>query len=446
MASTRTRAGRLHLLTVREVQAAGDGDHSDGGGLMLRVRASSASWVLRYTAPSGRRREMGLGPARRSNSATAGESLTTARRLAREARDQVQAGADPIEERGRRRTAASQADAAAKAEKKRRSLTLARAARDYHERVIEPRLSAKHAAQWLASLENHVPPEIWHKPVDKVEAPELLAALAAVKPHERARNVNGKTLPETLRRIRQRLDAVFEDAIFHSRCSTNPAAAIRRKMREVMPKNHAGEFAALPYRDAPAFMTKVRHAEGLAARALELVLLSVGRTSEILLAEKPEFDLDAALWIVPGEKMKAGEEHVVYLPTRAVQLVSEIMRMKLHPVWMFPSPIKPDQPLSNMAMLTLLDRLGMRDRTTVHGLRATFSTWANDTAAARPDVIEACLAHEEGNKVRAAYNRAQFAEERRQLLAAWAEYLTSTAQVIPLHRGGPMAGELAQKA
>lgn len=98
------------------------------------------------------------------------------------------------------RSRSPQADQA-KAQQKRQQLTLARAARDDHERVIEPRLSAKHAAQWLASLENHVPAELWHKPIGEVEAPELLAALPAVKPHERARNVDGDRVPETLRCI-----------------------------------------------------------------------------------------------------------------------------------------------------------------------------------------------------------------------------------------------------
>jgi hypothetical protein len=84
-----------------------------------------------------------------------------------------------------------------------------------------------------------------------------------------------------------------------------------------------------------------------------------------------------------------------------------------------------------MAMLVTLDRLGYRDRTTVHGLaRATFSTWANETGAARPDVIEACLAHEEGNRVSAAYNRATFNTERKALLQAWAEYLARPAATV----------------
>lgn len=430
--ATKARAAKLHLLTVRQVQTAGDGDHSDGGGLLLRVRGQSASWVLRYTSPAGRRREMGLGVARRGSSAETGESLTAARKLARDARDQLLAGLDPIEERQGRREAAREAEAATKARKQRQQLTLARAARGYHERAIEPRLSPKHAAQWIKSLENHVPPEVWNKPIAEIGAPELLAALLRVRSLEE----EGARVPETLSRIRQRLDTVFEDAIFHGHCTSNPAAAIRRKMRETMPAKQAGQFAALPYREAPAFMARLREAEGIAARCLEFAVLTAARTSEALLAEWGEFDLEAALWTVPAARMKAGEEHTVHLSPRAVEILQQLQAMQLDPNWVFPSPMLRGKPLSNMAMLTVLDRMGMRERTTVHGLcRATFSTWANETGAARPDVIEACLAHEESNRVRAAYNRAQFADERRALLVAWAEYLNLRgARVVPFAR------------
>lgn len=121
---------------------------------------------------------MGLGVVRRGNSKETGESLTGARDLAAKARLQLHAGVDPIEDRLRQRDAARTAAEAIKAHKKRQQLTPARSARDYHERVIEPCLSAKHAAQWITSLENHVPPNIWHKPIDQVEAPDLLAALS----------------------------------------------------------------------------------------------------------------------------------------------------------------------------------------------------------------------------------------------------------------------------
>lgn len=427
-------AARLHLLSVKEVQAAGNGDHGDGGGLLLRVRDQSTSWVFRFTSPSGRRREMGLGSANRANAAACGDSLTTARKQAHEAREQLALGVDPISARERRREAAEQAEAATKVRQDRARWTLARCARDYHERVIEPRRSDKHGKQWISSIENHMPASLWNKAAEEVEPPELLRALQGIKHHERARNVKGDKPHETVQRIRQRLDAVFEDAMFHKRCSSNPAAAIRRKMREGTGRRQRGHFASLPYADAPAFMLQLRAAEGLAPRALELLLLAVARTAEIRFAEKSEFDLDAAKWVVPAAKMKAGEEHVVYLSPRAVDLIREISEMKLDRRWLFPSLNKPGRPMSNMALLAALGRLGMRDHTTVHGLRATFSTWANETGAARPDVVEACLAHEESNRVRAAYNRAEFATERRQLLGAWANFLTTPciSNVLPL--------------
>jgi integrase len=120
--------------------------------------------------------------------------------------------------------------------------------------------------------------------------------------------------------------------------------------------------------------------------------------------------------------MKGGEDHVVYLSPRAREIL-EGQRVLGEP-FVFPAPALDGQPLSNMAMLMLLRRLGVASATTVHGLcRSTFSTWANETAAARPDVIEACLAHREADRIRAAYNRARFADERRKLLDAWAAYL-----------------------
>ena len=436
MATKRT-AARLHLMTVREVQAAKDGDHSDGGGLLLRVRGESCSWVFRYTGPSGRRREMGLGVARRGIPAQAGEALTGARDDAHKARELLRQGVDPIEARDQRREAAQQAEATAKAEKARERWTLARCARDYHERVIEPSRTTKHAAQWIASLENHVPPALWHAAVDSIEPPALLSALVDVKPHERARNLKGDRVPETVQRVRQRLDAIFEDAIFHRRATMNPAAAVKRKLREATPRRDRGEFRALPYKEAPAFMAALRSAEGVAARCLELAILTTARTSEALLAEWPEFDLEAGTWVVPAGRMKAKEAHTVYLSQRALDILAGMKSQGQR--FVFPSFAKTGPqgeacPMSNMALLTTLDRLGYRDRTTVHGLaRATFSTWANETGAARPDVIEACLAHEESNRVRAAYMRADFAAERKALLAAWADYLARPpAQVIEL--------------
>ena len=235
--------------------------------------------------------------------------------------------------------------------------------------------------------------------------------------------------------MRQRLDSVFEDAQFFGRCGGNPAAAIRRKLTEARPKK-AGEFAALDYRQAPALLARLRIMQGTGARCLKLAVLTAARTPEALLAEWSEFDLQACQWVVPGERMKRGEPHTVFLSPRAVDILKT--QQGQDDRYVFPLTMKgrEGKPQSNMAMLAVLDRLGVRDRTTVHGLcRSTFSTWANETAAARPDVIEACLAHSETDLVRKAYNRAQFADERRALLLAWEGYLARRpAQVLTFER------------
>lgn len=429
-----TTATRLYLLTAREIQNAKDGDYSDGGGLTLRVSeaTNSASWVWRFTAPSGRRREMGLGPVFRGSVKQAGDSLTSARGAAHEAREQIRRGLDPLTERDERKRKAHEADQARKAQANRERWTLARCARDYHARTIEKTRTTKHAAQWISSLENHMPAGVWHAPVVDINPPVLLKALEEASAHERARRAGD--LNETMRRVRQRLDAVWEDAIFYGRATTNPALAIRRKLSESRPASTKGRLAALDYRQAPALLNRIRGASGTAVRCLEFAVLTASRTSEALLAEWAEVDVESRVWVVPEERMKMGEPHTVHLSERAVEILRGQLGKDTRLI--FPSTHTNEgkaKPMSNMAMLSVLDRLGVRRQTTVHGLcRATFSTWANETAAARPDVIEAALAHSEADKVRRAYNRAAFDEERRALLVAWANFLEPQVAAIAL--------------
>lgn len=196
---------------------------------------------------------MGRGVALRGSAAQAGASTTSTRSLAHEARQQLKRCVDPIDERDRIRDAGRETDAAKKAAKSREAMTLEKAALDYFDRVVDPRLTEKHAAQWISSLPHHVPASIWKKPIADIEPPELLAALSGV----RTLDDKATHIPETLSRVRHRLDAIFEDAIFHRRCTANPAAAIRWKMRETMSAKKAGEFAALPYRELPSFMDSV---------------------------------------------------------------------------------------------------------------------------------------------------------------------------------------------
>ncbi|HEX4509571.1 MAG TPA: Arm DNA-binding domain-containing protein, partial [Burkholderiaceae bacterium] len=191
----------LHRLTVREIIAAADGDHTDGGGLLLRISGASAAWVFRFTGPAGKRREMGLGAAHRGGTAQAGDSVKLARGQAHDARELLAKGLDPIDERAKARDVARANQQEQKTAKARERTTLARWARDYHERVIEPSRTDKHGAQWIASLENHVPASVWHAPIDGITAPQLLEALSGV----RALDDKAQRIPETLQRVRQRL-------------------------------------------------------------------------------------------------------------------------------------------------------------------------------------------------------------------------------------------------
>jgi integrase len=404
----------IERLTARQVQTA-KADMNDGGGLSIRVpRAGGGgpTWVYRFTAPDGRRRELGLGVVAQSSITAAGASLTAARKAAAKARDQLREGIDPIEHTKAQREQAKAEAEAKKAAAQAERHTLARVARSYHERVIEPSRTAKHAAQWISSLEQHVPAAIWHAPVDAVAAPALLDFFIDVCAR----------LPETGSRIVQRLRAVFGDAEFRGWCAGNPADAAARKLREAKGRRERGHFNALPWQQVPQFMAELRQREGIAARALEFAVLTAARTGEVIGATWGEFDLDAGVWVIPGGRMKGGEAHTVYLSPRAVEIVKAAQEYggESH---VFPSPADLAAPLSNMSLLMLLRRLDKAKATTVHGLaRASFSTWAAETGAARSEVVEACLAHREADRVKAAYSRAQFAAERRQLLAAWADY------------------------
>lgn len=399
----------------------------DGGGLEFHIKGTGACAVFRYTSLAGQRRSMGLGPLNRASTQAVGRALADARRQVQEARALLARGLDPIEERKSQRLAAVAAVAAKKQAASQQRSTLARVARDYHERVIEPTRTSKHSAQWIASLENNLPKDLWHCPIQGVTAPLLLDAIAALQ----------LRIPETASRIRQRLEAVFDEAEFRNISKGNPARAIRRKLSELK-KGHRveGRFAALDFDRVPALVARIRAAPGIAARALEFGVLTASRTGEIIAAEWKEFDLKAGVWTVPSERMKTREEHVVFLSPRAMEIL-EVQR-GLSNRFVFPSPVNRDKPLSNMGMLTLLRRLKVADETTVHGLcRSSFSTWAYENAIARPEVIEAALAHREKDQIKRAYNRAQFNAERRKLLFDWADFVAGNAigaQILPLRQ------------
>ena len=265
---------------------------------------------------------------------------------------------------------------------------------------------------------------MWHAPIATIEASQLLDLLIDLD----------ERIPETARRIRQRLEAVFDDAVLRKLVSANPAAVIRRALSELGRKNKVAAFRCLPYDDLPKFWTKLMKQTGPAASALGLLILTASRTADVLYAAWDEFDLAAGTWRIPASRMKAAEEHMVYLSAAALAIIE---RQKKSPnvdtKWVFPSPTLNERPMSNMAMLNLLNRMQVRKQTVVHGFRSTFSTWANESGRYRPDVIEVCMAHSEADRVRKAYNRALFTHERIELMRDWGAFVSGVS-ALPMSR------------
>jgi len=422
-----------NLLTARQVQAAKDGDHADGDGLMLRVKSGRASWVFRFTSPGGKRREQGLGVAVRNNVTEAGKSVTVARDLAERSRSLLRDRIDPIDhDRAERERVKAEEEAKRRTEQAERH-SLARVARDYHERHVEPVRSAKHSMGWINALEQHVPSAIWHAPVDSIAPVALFDFFVSIR----------RQKAEVGKRIAQRLRKIFSDAEFRGWCRGNAAAAAMDQLRGLDFGHKAESFSALPFAEVPDFIRGLRRRDAIAAKALLFGVYTWARTGEIIGATWDEFhDLDGSdpRWIIPASRMKMDRPHVVPLVPQAVAILREMAA--LGSTYVFPSPetVGTDgaKPLSNMGMLTLLRRMDVDRRTTVHGLcRQSSSTWANECGIARPDVIEAALAHGEANQVRAAYNKAQYLAERRALLLAWADYVDGrvvATNVIPMQR------------
>lgn len=407
----------LHLLSPREVQSLCGGLHPDGGGLYLRVRGPHACWMFRFTGLDGSRRFMGLGAANRDSIAAAGESLTRAREKARRARDAIAAGLDPIDQKRAGRKEAAERKAAERSDREAQALSLCRVARAYHEQVIEPKWSDKHGKLWIASLENNIPSTLWNKRIDAIGHVELLEVLAALR----------LRIPESSDKITQRLSAVFDHALFFGQCSGNPIKILRRRLSEAPRGRKEDHFRAVPFAEVPALVAEVRKLSATAACALEFTILTAARTGESLGATWKEIDESAAIWRVPAARMKAGEEHVVPLAPRAMEILVR-MRDRRGGDFVFPSPMNRMRGLSNMSMLNLLTRLGIRKRTTVHGFRASFSTWAYEAVGAREEIVECCLAHRETDRVKAAYDRSQHHAARRKLLAAWADFVDGSAR------------------
>jgi integrase len=219
----------------------------------------------------------------------------------------------------------------------------------------------------------------------------------------------------------------------------NPAELTAR-FKKALPQLPKGKkpqhHSALPYAEIGAFMADLRQRDSIAGRALEFAILTATRTSETLLAQWPEFDLAGKVWTIPADRMKAGKAHRVPLSDAAVVVLAAMGAVR-QSAFVFPG-MKPGKPLSNMAMLAVLARLGRPDLTT-HGFRSTFRDWCGERAGVPREVAEAALAHVIEDRSEAAYARGDLLERRRPVMEMWARYCSEHvggAAVVPMRAVG----------
>lgn len=372
-----------------------EGMHAVGvvPGLYLRVASTGArNWILR-TMVGKRRRDMGLG-------GYPEVPLAEARDRAREARRKVSEGVDPIEQRKAARVNLVQTPTFAECVKS--TINAKRAEWK----------NAKHADQWRNTLESYANPVIGKMPVDQVDLPHIERILAPLW--------NTKT--ETASRLRARIEAVLDWAtVSRHRRGDNPARwkgnldVLLAKPNKVRKVEH---HAAMPVEAMHHFIADLRTRDGMAARALEFLILTAVRSGEVRGATWDEIDMEARIWTIPGERMKAGKEHRVPLNARALEILKGLPRIA-GCAYVFPSPT--GKKLSDMTISAVMRR--MKVDAVPHGFRSTFRDWASERTSYPPDVAEMALAHTIKNKTEAAYRRGDLFAKRAHMMQDWQKFI-----------------------
>ena len=389
-------------LTARKVATAKSGKYSDGGNLYLIVSDTGArKWVLRYTW-RGRAKELGLG------SATS-VPLADAREKAADARRTIALGFNPIDVRKR--------DGGIP--------TFGKMADDVVDALSAGFRNEKHKAQWRSTLETYAAP-LRSKPVDTIGTDDILAVLKPI----------WQKKAETASRVRGRIEKVLDAAKAKGfRDGENPARW-RGHLDHLLPKPlklTRGHHAAMSYENVPRFIGQLRKRDATAALALEFCILTAARSGEVLGMRWPEIDMDKNIWTAPAMRMKAGREHRVPLPPRAIVILKKLAKLKQGD-FVFEGQRR-NKPLSGMAMQMMLRRMKIDDAT-VHGFRSSFRDWAGNVSHFPREITEMALSHVIGDKAEQAYRRSDALDKRRKLMEAWANYCEPKASgtVVQLTR------------
>ncbi len=368
------------------------------------------SWVLRVLIGK-KRRDIGLG-------GYPDTTLAQARVRAREMKDKIRRGIDPIAEKKATRTALIALQA--------RQITFEAAAKECHKAKSPEFRNPKHRAQWISTLETYAFPIIGKLPVNDVELPHVLQVLTPI----------WHTKTETASRVRQRIEAVLAwSTVSKFRFGEN-SARWGGNLKEVLPNpskiTKVKHHSALPWQQTGQFIADLRQREGVSARALEFAILTAARSNEVRGMTPDEVDFSTSIWTVPGERMKTNKEHKIPLSKDAIKILKDVIK---DPNQKYTFPALNGGKLENMAMLTVVRRMNIN--AVPHGFRSTFKDWARSCTNFPDEVSELALAHVNSDGTRAAYARDQLLPMRKQMMSDWAKFCSTiqkSGKVLPLRQ------------
>lgn len=416
-------AKELSPLEVKRLTHPGSGHNvtfAVGGvkGLLLQITPTGGrTWILR-TLVGDKRREIGLG-------GYPDATLAQARERAREAKDMIRAGIDPVEDRKAKRAALAAARS--------RGLTFKDAVDRYLATKLDAFKNEKHRQQWQNTLSTYALPKLGAMLVSDIAVQDVLRVLEPI----------WKTKTETASRLRGRIEAVLSWATVAGHRSGDNPARWAGNLKELLPApSKLGQQVnqpAIQIDDAARWLSALRARDGIGSRALEFLALTAARSQEVRGALWDEIDLERGIWTIPAARMKMGREHRVPLPTAARNLLQALPRLTESDL-VFPAPRGGE--LSDMTLSATMRRLheadvenggqGFVDRASKrpavpHGLRSTFRDWVAERTTYPGEMAEVALAHQVSNAVEAAYRRGDMIEKRRSMMETWSDFLIGTA-------------------
>ncbi len=389
-------------LTDKECKAAKPEDKtyklSDGQGMFLEVRPTGARyWRLKYRYV-GKEKLLALG-------VYPEVSLKEAREKREQARKQLSQGIDPMMIRKERRITALVNVAN----------TFEALARDWHANWSQGK-TGKHVAAILSRFETDVFPYIGSLPANSITP---LMILEVVK------KVEARAAYDVARRIKQTCGQILRYGVANGRAERDFTQDLKDAMRPYKMEH----FAAFDIRELPDFLRALDKNELRLYKqtqlAVRFLMLTFVRTNEMINATWDEFNFKEAEWLIPAARMKMRRDHLVPLSKQVLAILAELKTMNGHGKWVFPSMTRPQKPMSNATVIRVISRMGYRDKMTGHGFRPLAMTTIKEKLGYRHEVIDRQLAHAKANKIEAAYDRAEFLDDRKEMMQQYADYIDS---------------------